>query len=160
MQRELPVRKKIRLEGHDYSQVGAYFVTICVENRHEMLGEVVGRDALIAPRVRLSEYGEIVTKHIERINVCYTSARVDHYVVMPNHIHMLISIHGAMKASRPTVSTLVRSLKTMITKDFGFSLFQTSFHDHIIRDEADYRRIWQYIDENPAKWTEDQYYTK
>ena len=126
-----------------------------------MLGKIVGRDAHIAPRILLSEYGVIVAKHIEKMNTCYAGVHVDNHVVMPNHVHLLISICGAMMASRPTtISTLVHSFKTMVTRDLGFPIFQASYHDHIIRDEDDYRRIWQYINDNLAHWQNDCYYTK
>lgn len=62
-----------------------------------------------------------------------------------------------MWASTPTsqsVSQLVKSFKILVTKQAGFSIWQRSFYDHIIRDECDYLEIWQYIDENPIKWGE------
>ena len=66
-----------------------------------------------------------------------------------------------MWASSPTtVSNIVRSFKVLVTKEVGTSLFQRSYHDHIIRDERDYREIWDYIDDNPRKWAEDCYYTQ
>jgi hypothetical protein len=55
---------------------------------------------------------------------------------------------------------MVRSFKTLVTKEIGFSVFQRSFYDHVIRDEADYLKIWNYIQTNPAKWAEDRFYSK
>ena len=168
VQKELPIRKHPRLKGYAYSKNGAYFITICVKDKHNLLGTVVGRDVFIAPTVKLSEYGNVVDKHINKINSLGKGAVVDKYVIMPNHVHMLIMIEneiigcisGAMKTSRPTtIPNLLRSFKTMVSKEIGVSLWQTSYHDHIIRDETDYLRIWQYIDENPMKWTEDKYYS-
>ncbi|MBQ7799940.1 MAG: hypothetical protein IJ370_05555, partial [Oscillospiraceae bacterium] len=62
--------------------------------------------------------------------------------------------------SSPTKSIpqLVKSFKTLITKEIGKSIFQRSFHDHVIRDERDYLKIWNYIDTNPAKWNVDCFY--
>jgi len=187
----LPVRKHPRLKGYDYKQNGAYFITICVKDRHDMLGGIVGRDVLIAPEdkiaqqsdvpntqpssnVQLSEIGEIVDRHINRINSLNDIVSVDKYVVMPNHIHMILTLKhsisqnveqqgGAMRTSRPTslsIPNILRSFKTVVTKEIGISLWQTSFHDHIIRDEEEYLRIWKYIDENPIRWNEDEYNTK
>ena len=185
MQRDLPVRKHPRLKGYDYSKNGAYFITLCVKDGHEMLGTFVGRDVLIAPgidinvpvmespvaeSVELSEYGDVVNKHINKINLLCKGILVDKYVIMPNHIHMIIIINhnemldcnnGAMKTSRPTsasVPSVMRSFKTMVTKEIGFSLWQDSYHDRIIRDENEYHTIWRYIDENPARWVNDKYY--
>jgi REP element-mobilizing transposase RayT len=169
--RELQQRKHPRLKGHDYSQKGAYFITFCVKDKHEMLGRIVGRDAHIAPSfVELSEYGEIVKKHIEAIDDVYSDVNVDRYIIMPNHIHMIVTlggsamgapIDGAMRASRPTktsIPTIMRSLKTLVTREIGFSMWQTSYHDHIIRSEEEYMRIRQYIDENPITWLCDCYF--
>ena len=158
---ELQKRRSQRLKGYDYSQNGAYFLTVCVKDKHELLGKIVGGDALITPILQLSEYGFIVQKHIENINMAYSDVLVEKYVVMPNHVHLILFIRGMMKASSPTSAvtpTIVRTLKTMVTKECGTSFWQRSYHDHIIRNEDDYLRIWQYIDENPLKWAEDEYY--
>lgn len=163
-----PKRKRLRLKGYDYSRDGYYFVTICVKYLRNLLGHV-GRDVLIAPdvpiepEVQLSEYGNVVSKHINIIDTRLPGIWVDKYVIMPNHIHMIIVIDqaaggGAIETSRPTLSGIIRSFKTMVTKEIGVSVWQTSFHDRIIRNEAEYRLIWQYIDENPAKWQADRYF--
>ena len=167
MGRDLSTRKKIRLQGHDYAQAGYYFVTICVKDRHEMLWEHAPVGARIARP--LSPIGEVVKNTIENISVVYRAVCVDKYVVMPNHIHMIIRIensgqrvdkgHGrAMRA--PTISTVVNQFKGYATKQIGFSIWQKLFHDHIIRSEAEYQKIWRYIDENPANWQDDCYFTK
>jgi len=81
---------------------------------------------------------------------------------MPNHIHIIVAIdtnHGrAMRA--PTISTIINQMKGYVTKQIGYSIWQKLYHDHIIRGESDYRRICKYIDENPDRWAEDEYYTK
>ena len=165
---KLPNRKNIRLTDYDYSQNGAYFITICVKNKHEILGKIVGDDAYIVPHTEYSEYGNIVNKHIKGISHSYANVIVDKYAIMPNHIHMLIFLNqrdenGTMRASSPTkpvigIPGIVRSLKTLITKECGFSFWQRGYHDHIIRNETEYQKVWQYIDENPVKWAEDEYY--
>jgi len=87
---------------------------------------------------------------------------VDKYVIMPNHIHLILLIsddHGrAMRA--PTISTVVNQLKGYVSKQIGYSIWQKLFHDHIIRNNADYLDIWKYIDENPVRWHEDCFYHK
>ena len=82
---------------------------------------------------------------------------------MPNHIHLLLQIHGgengrAMPA--PTVSTVIQQMKGYVTKQIGFTVWQKLFYDHIIRNENDYREIWEYIENNPIKLTEDRFYNK
>ena len=157
--KNLPKRKPNRLKDFDYSQNGAYFVTVCTKNKEKLLCSIVGGDAYIAPFVKLTDYGKTVDKYINSVNEKYKHITVDKYVIMPNHIHMLIMINGTMWASSPTtVSDIVRSIKILTAKQLGESIFQRSFHDHIIRDEADYLKIWNYIDTNPAKWQEDCFY--
>ncbi len=157
-------RKHPRLKNFDYSANGAYFITVCVQNRQSLLSTVVGRGDITPPLVELTPYGKILDKYILGIEGAYENVMVDKYVIMPNHFHLLITItrpvdeHGGVWSPRPTVPTIIRSLKTMVTREIGKAIFQASFHDHIIRDEQDYLTRWQYIDDNPAKWAEDEYY--
>ena len=162
--KNFPVRKHPRLKDYDYNQNGAYFITFCVKEKHEMLGRVVGRDAPGAPFLELSDYGKTVRQEIDETQKHYDGVTVDKYVVMPNHVHMLISVNrddGAPRASRPTnalIPAIVAVIKKNTNRAFGFDMWQHSYHDHIIRGEDEYRRIWAYIEENPAKWAEDEYY--
>jgi len=162
--KELPVRKPNRLKDYDYSQNGYYFITISVKDKHELLGHIdVGANCV---RPRLSEQGCIVEKEIHILSETYEAVEVNKYVVMPNHLHMVIVIsYSGRTQFAPTISRIdvgancVR-LKGSITKQIGFSIWQRSFHDHIIRNEKEYLKIWQYIDENPLKWQEDCFYPK
>ena len=161
---ELPNRKRIRLEGFDYSTVGAYFITICTKDRKQILSKItVGDDAHIVPQIHLTRIGRICEKYIEQINAAYENIRVDKYVIMPNHIHLLIVLDGAdgtMWASSPTknVESVIRSFKVLVTKQVGNAIWQRSFYDHIIRGERDYREIWEYIDNNVRQWELDEFY--
>ena len=155
-------RKKNRLPGHDYSQPGAYFITICTKDHKCILSTIVGADAYIGPRVALTPIGMVVEKYIKNI------PGVGAYVIMPNHVHMILHIssnnilQGPMWASAPTnasVPALVRSWKTLVSKELGQSIWQRSYDDHVIRDEQDYLTKVQYIEENPAKWFYDDYFT-
>ena len=142
---ELPNRRKNRLENYDYSQNGAYFITICTKGRKKALSEIVGDDAHIVPK----PYGAIVEKYIRN------AKEIEKYVIMRDHIHMIIRIdNGTMWASSPTkkVSSIVRSIKILTTKEIGKPIFQRSYYDHIIRNQSDYNEIWEYIENNPKKW--------
>jgi len=112
--KELQVRKSIRLKGYDYSRAGYYFLTMCVKDGHEMLGSIdVGTNCV---RPRLSEYGEIIKKEISILSNTYDAVYVDKYVIMPNHIHMIIVIgrdndrrtleNGGRTQFVPTISAL------------------------------------------------------
>ena len=157
---KLPKRKPTRLKGYDYSTPGAYFITICVKDRKQLLSKIVEDDAFIVSQNNLSEIGLICDRYINNINIKYENVTVDKYVIMPNHIHLIIFLHGTMRASSPTknIETIIRSFKTMVTKEIGNSIWQRSYNDHIIRGEKDYRKIWEYIDTNPIKWELDCFY--
>ena len=158
---KLPERKHPRLKGYDYNQKGGYFITFCVKGRHELLGQVVGRGILDAPCMELSEHGINLCNAIDYLNRNNASIAIDKYIVMPNHVHIIVIVRGTSGKPRPTNATipkLISSIKRYTNKLAGFNIWQTSYHDHVIRDDADYRRIWQYIDNNPANWDEDRYH--
>ena len=149
----MPNWKRRRLIDYDYSTGGAYFVTICVKNKENMLWK---KDVFLDDeQIQLTTYGKIVKDEIEKISEKYTMVSVDKYVVMPNHIHMILLIDDNNIVS---LSTLINQTKGKITRQIGFSIWQKSFHDHIIRDHRDYDLIWNYINENPRKWREDKYF--
>ena len=148
---ELAKRKPNRLTEYDYSASGAYFVTICTQDRNKILSSVVGDDAHIVPK----PYGMIAEEFIRNV------PEIEKYVIMPDHIHMIIRLdNGSMWASTPTstkpqhnrVSNIVRSLKILVSKEIGEPIFQRSYYDHVIRNQQDYDEIWQYIENNPRKW--------
>ena len=161
-------RKTNRLNNYNYSSSGMYFVTICVKDKQKILWNNNDFDCVGANCVRqsedmfLSEYGIVVKNEIEKINNIYDNLiKIEKYVVMPNHIHMIIFINAYGRTQfAPTISRVIKQFKGSITKQLGKSVFQRSFHDHIIRNEADYLKIWNYIDTNPAKWQEDCFYTE
>lgn len=158
---KLPTRKNMRLKDYDYSQNGAYFVTTCVKAKHEILWAPVGaRIARPHSTSNLSNIGRIIETAILSIPEIYPNIILDKYVIMPNHIHMILLIDNgrAMRAPTP-ISTVINQFKGYATKQIGYSIWQKLYHDHIIRSEDDYQKIWQYIDENPVKWTEDCYFS-
>ena len=159
---ELPRRKNIRLKDYNYRQNGAYFITICAKDRLNLFGEIVG--AALAPpdntsKICLTECGKNVKTHIESLHKHYDEIFIDKYIIMPNHIHMIIVINTGGASAAPTLGNLVRGFKAGASRECGFSLWQRSYYDYIIRNEDDYLRIWKYIDENPANWTLDKYFT-
>ena len=164
MEKELPVRKRLRLQGYDYSSAGYYFITVCVEDGHEMLGEIVGDAVLCVPCVELSDIGKIVQTYLEKMNTVLEYVFLEKYVIMPNHVHFLVVINnGTQRTASPTKATIpriVHGMKAVATKQIGYSIWQRGCHDHIIRNQNEYKRISQYIDENPAKWAEDRYYSE
>jgi REP element-mobilizing transposase RayT len=158
--RELPTRKPNRLKGHDYCQSGAYFITICTKDRAELFGTIVGA-ATCRPYAELTELGKSVDDVIGKINYIYKHVSVEQYVIMPNHIHMIVVIgNGGRQIAAPTISLIVGNLKRVVSMRSGFSPWQKSFHDHIIRNENEYNKIAEYIENNPILWIDDCFYTR
>jgi len=157
-----PIRKPNRLKSFDYSQNAAYFITICTKNRRALLG-VVEDAAIGVPHVKLSACGEITKQYIESIPTATPDVFVSNFVIMPNHIHLILVVgnitdNGTPRAASPTkavIPKIINSLKGLSSKKARFSLWQRSFHDHIIRNETEYIRIADYIENNPAAWEHD-----
>ena len=164
----LPKRKPTRLKGYDYSTPEAYFVTICTQERKKILSNIiVGDGVLDVPQNILANYGEIANKYIKQMNGFYKHISVDKYVIMPNHIHFILSITdlkiGTSRTPSPTnseISKFISTFKRFCNREYGKNIWQRSFHDHIIRDEKDYQKIWEYIDTNPLKWELDCFYNE
>ena len=108
--------------------------------------------------VTLSRCGFLVEQAIMSIPRHYPALSVDRYVVMPDHVHLLLRINSDDNGRRtfaPTISTVIQQMKGTVTKKAGFSVWQKGFHDHIVRGEQDYQEIWKYIESNPVKWADD-----
>ena len=158
---ELPKRKQTRLTEYDYSTPNAYFITICTENRRNLFWKDVGAITDRPENVPLTELGMITRQSIEEIPKHYPMISADHYVIMPNHIHLLLQIKtdaNGRSLIAPTISTVVRLMKGTVSKQAGFAVWQKGFYDHVIRNDKDYREIWNYIERNPSKWVEDKFY--
>ena len=180
---KLPTRKKNRLQNYDYSSYGAYFITLCTDKRQPTLSRIVGDDVLGVPfptkdiscNVELLPCGEIANKYINRLDDFYDNIQVDRYVIMPNHIHIMLFLipppafendtkNGTPRTSSPTrkavsVSQFVETLKRFCNKEYGANIWQRSFHDHIIRNQTDYEEHSNYIYYNPVRWHLDELYT-
>ena len=156
---DLPKRKPTRLRGFDYSSENYYFITICTHNRQRLFG-CVG-DGLDRSEVGFSEFGRIADEELRKIPVRMSDARIDKYVIMPDHIHaiLVLGCNGDSERSRPfpTLSTVVGLLKSGVSRRIhgiepGIRVWQKSFYDKIIRDEQGYLEAWEYMDENPHKF--------
>ena len=155
---DLPKRKPTRLRGYDYSTKGAYFVTICTHNRKYILSDIVGEGLCTLPKNILTPIGKEIEKSIQYIDENYEGVAIDKYVIMPNHIHLIVILDNSGGCGNPPLQNIIGHLKSFTSKKFGDILWQRSFHDHIIRDEKDYKKIWEYIDTNPLRWELDCFY--
>ena len=151
-------RKPNRIVGYDYSQEGAYFITICTKERKRILSRVsVGTPLPGCPKTELLRHGEIADKYIRQMDTFYSFLSVDKYVIMPDHIHLLIRIHGHPRTGVPTkrssaIARFIGTFKRYCNKEYGENIWQGRYYDHVIRNQQDYNEIWEYIEGNPLNW--------
>ncbi len=160
---ELPSRKPNRINCYDYSQNGAYFVTICTQDRKKILSKIsVGTPVhgCPMPHSELLWHGKIADQYIKQIHAFYDHISIDKYVIMPDHIHLLISIDepfGHPRTGVPTKRTselakVVGTFKRFCNREYGGNIWQARYYDHVIRNQQDYDETWEYIENNPAEW--------
>ncbi len=154
--RELPTRKPLRMKGYDYSTPANYFVTIVIQNRLNLFGKVVDEQMI------MSEAGKMVETELLQLPIKHPEVILEHYVVMPNHIHCIISLTDVI-----SLSNIIRNFKSLTTYlysngvkqngwlPFDKKLWQRNYYEHIIRNERAYKLIAQYIFDNPARWNKD-----
>ena len=165
MENGMPKRKHPRLKSFDYSTPGAYFVTICTQNKRCLLSSIVGR-GLAPAENHLTEYGKIAMEQLFLLEKRYDFLKIDQYVIMPNHVHVIFILSQTAGASpRPTMTDIVCAYKSLTTRECKKvkpidKLFQTSFYEHVVRGQEDYDEIAEYIVNNPKKWELDKLYAK
>ena len=167
---KLHCRKSIRLKNYDYSSNGYYFVTICVQNREKLFGEIVGATLCGRP----NNPDKIITKWLLELENKFNDIKIDEYIIMPNHIHFIIKRTGDHTGSMgdhtgsPLLRDIIGWFKTMTTNEyiagvksgkfipFKGRLWQRNYYEHIIRNYDDYISIAEYIQNNPLKWEYDK----
>ncbi len=177
-------RRSIRVLGYDYSSEGWYCVTICVENKKCMFGNIEQNNMI------LNHIGKIIDYHWRKLPIHFKNIELDQYQIMPNHFHGIIHIMVGAKHSgaadtttclnandnasplqmpcgtkRGSLGAIIQNFKSVtsrkinkINKTRSTHVWQRNYWEHIIRDEKDLNRIRKYIFENPLKWTDDKYY--
>ncbi|MBI4287427.1 MAG: transposase [Chloroflexi bacterium] len=179
---DIPGRRSVRLPSYDYTQPGAYFITIATQDRDPLFGRVVDGAAI------LGRYGEIARPCWQRIPAHFRGAHTDMFVIMPNHVHGIIVIDlGTVPIDRdaPTMSgilarlcgpvteyfgrptqhslpTIVRSFKSAVTKQINelrhtasAPVWQRGYYEHVVRSDEELEEIREYIASNPAEWALD-----
>lgn len=179
--KQYPQRKSPRLQGYDYSQSGAYFVTICTHLRQHLFGRVEDGE------MNLSDVGGIVSERWYALPEHHPNIELDSFVVMPNHVHGIIILldHDDVVGTMPalsekmpalsahqnnmksgSLSAVIGSYKSSASRHIrkahsqyrNETIWQSRYHDHIIRNESDLNRIRQYVQTNPARWESDTFY--
>jgi REP element-mobilizing transposase RayT len=179
-------RRSIRLKGYDYSQAGAYFVTIVAYQREALFGEIVHG------MVCLNEWGALVENEWRRLEKRFDRVSMDEFIVMPNHLHGVLVIKESIESIGQLRSGLVgaghensilsgdsslapplqsaRSLGAIIQayksttarwinslrRTTGAPVWQRYYYEHIVRDAPEMNRNRQYIQENPQHWEKDR----
>ncbi|MBQ8439439.1 MAG: hypothetical protein IJX19_02145 [Clostridia bacterium] len=181
VENKLPQRKDLRLKQYDYSSAGAYFVTICIQDRKCILSDIIAPvgdgaldvpfdEAYYEPQIRLTKIGKIIEKNLlSSENIA--GVTIDRYVIMPDHIHVIIFldpnkykkcpnetsesfVNGTSRAPSPTNEMLPRvvsAFKRFCNREIGCNIFQRGYIEHIIRDPKDYETKVNYIYKNPIR---------
>ncbi len=165
-------RRSIRLNGFDYTQARAYFITLCCQDRVCLFGECADGE------IQLNPHGEIVTAEWLRTSTIRPEVQLDTFVVMPNHFHAIVIMGDAEAVgahsraplpnralTRPprSLGALVAGFKAATTKQInqyrdtpGQKVWQRNYYEHIIRNDDDLNRHRMYIENNPGRWAEDR----
>jgi len=170
---EKPNRRSIRLANYDYSQTGAYFITLCIQNRQCLFGQIMEGE------MELNEYGQIVQAEWLKTAQIRTNLVMDEFIAMPNHVHGIIVINNPRRGTMhraPTpiieqfgkpvsnsIPTIIRGFKSAVTTRINkmrntpaIQVWQRNYYEHVIRNEIDLEEIREYIQKNPLKWLEDE----
>ena len=174
-----PNRKSVRLKKYDYGQPGYYFATICSDNKRETFGSIS------EGKMEYSPIGAIAAEEVDSIEIYRPNVQVAQWVVMPNHVHMIIHIvgrdmtchvrlgeaAGTNRFSKPKWDSLgmivgaykaavTRRVRAAMTSHGPTKLWQDRYYEHTVRNEQEYLAIARYIDENPLKSELDEYYQR
>ena len=168
-------RRTIRLKGYDYSQNGAYFITICSHNRKQLFGEINNDE------MSLNQYGAIVRDEWMRSSYIRSEIILDEFIIMPNHLHGIVFIRNVEKThdfldeidqsnnfsglKAKSISSFIAGFKSIVTKKIniirktdGASVWQRNYHEHIIRNEIALEKLREYVVHNPLTWEKDSLY--
>ena len=169
MKRTHKNRKSLRLPNYNYSQNGAYFITICIKNKECLLGDICDREFIA------NSFGRIVMDIWYSLSIRYKQIELDEFIVMPNHVHGIIKIDNAEIVHELSLShqNTKQRRKMLLPKAIGYfkmnsakkineirqtkgiPLWQKNYYEHIIRNEQSLHNIRQYIINNPTRWSED-----
>ena len=176
---EIHQRRSIRLASYDYSSIGFYFVTICIQNRKCLLGKIVDSEVV------LNDAGWMVDHWWCELTNKFSTVGLDHYVIMPNHLHGILILQSPVGADQcvcpdPDLSEypgghtdlplpkMIQWFKTMPTNayirgvnnncwpPFPGKLWQRNYYERIIRNEGELHNTRQYIRDNPMQWVSNK----
>ncbi len=168
-------RRSIRLSHFDYSQAGAYFITLCAHERQCLFGNIVNH------QVKLNHLGKIIADEWEKTGLIRKQVELDSWVIMPNHFHAILFINWndqvnqgfnnnqipAIGPKTKSLGAIVGGFKAAVTRrnnlrlsDNNQKVWQRNYWDRVIRNEEELSQIREYIQNNPLKWELDKLYVK
>ena len=172
-------RRSIRLKGYDYSQNGAYFLTICAYNKRCLFGKIVNTE------INLNDAGRMIEDEWHNLAVRFNNIQLDEHIVMPNHFHGIIMVGAPIMGTQdvrpaekaptrgaPTISKIIGAFKSITTckyidgvkihewPSFDKKLWQQNYYEHIIRNETSLEKIRNYVLGNPGNWLIDELWVK
>lgn len=166
------LRRSMRLKNYDYTQSGAYFVTVCTHKHWHLFGDIIDSE------MHLNQWGEIVAQEWTRTGILRRRVlELDAFVIMPNHFHGIIVLTNPSPTPAPqrqlgrpisnSLSTIVGAFKAAVTRQINrlqakpdHPIWQINFYDHIIRSETELNNIRAYIENNPARWDSDSLFSR
>ena len=153
MENKYKKRKNIRLKLYDYSKPGIYFITICSKNKQHIFLKICCYNGKYF--TQLTDIGNIINNNIKKIKLIYNNIELDEYVIMPNHIHIILHV---LNQNTNSFQNVIKQFKRITSLQAKFCIWQKSFYEHIIRNEKEYFIIKQYIIDNPSNWSNDKYF--
>ena len=163
----LPKRKTIRLPDYDYDLPGYYFITICTKAKQKLLCNILVDNLVDGTASQMFTCGMIAEKYLKNMQNFYGDIFIDKFVVMPNHVHLLLCVppDEELVSDKPLIKKdrigrFIGSFKRLCNKELGQNIWQNRSYDHVVRDEQDYQKIWNYIANNPGKWSEDSLFVE
>ncbi len=166
-------RRSIRLKGYDYAQAGAYFVTICCQDRLHRFGKIQDNEMV------LNELGDVAYQEWLNLPTRFPNIELDVFQIMPNHFHAIVILQDVIVEAKftpaqtengqnPILGTIIGTYKSLVSNEclaifktknehMG-KLWQRGYYEHIIRNENSYQEIANYIINNPANWEKDTFF--
>ena len=148
------------MPDYGYGAGAWYFITVCTKDRARILGQIVGAADQPPVQICLSAVGKTAERNLMAIESHMPGARVEQYVIMPDHVHLILSLADPGQAAggvyaAPTVPRVINAWKGSVSRSVGRSVWQRSYYEHVIRGPQDLAEIRQYMQNNPLQWVLD-----
>ncbi len=156
MAKSIIFHKPHRLRGYDYSSEASYLLTFNTAQRKRILSEILPGENGRLPTVKLYPFGIIVEKYILQIESHYPGITLENYVIMPDHVHLLLTVeYKDLKNKKPVIPAVIQAVKSLTTKEISENIWQLDYYDVIAQTEEIFLKLDAYVDNNPAAWLDN-----